>query len=379
VAHVSTEFAAGVEPETLLRRYRIASELLVALHRTPGIEVAGFQRFDRTRSIDWQGVSVHFLGEPGASPEPGVLDPLHAFARPLSDFRPHVIHVQGFRDVTSARWLSRYAGGAPLLLQHRAERAASRRLRWARPGLGGVRGLAFTSANLADEFRDAGLIGPGQRTFEIPGGSCHFAPLDRDEARRRTGMTGDPAVLWVGRLSPVKAPDVAFAGFAAFARDCPNARLEVVGPPDSMGDRLRDLMASSGLADRVRFVGPVRHDDLPAWYSAADVFLTAAPRESCNFALIEALACGCVPVLSDIAAHRALTDGWSVGHPFVAGNASSCAAALAAATGTVKTSAAARADARRHFERRLAWPAVARRFHDAYRALVSADVEREGD
>jgi glycosyltransferase involved in cell wall biosynthesis len=371
VAHVSTEFSGGVEPDALLRRYRVVTELLAALSQTPAIEVAGFQRFDRTHLLEWQGVAVHFLGEPGHTPAPALLDPLHAFARPLAAFRPHVIHVQGLRDVANARWLSWYAGGAPLLLQHRAETPASRRLRWLRPLFRGVQGFAFTAAEFAGEFMDAGFIGPGQHTFEVPGGSCGFSPVERGEARLRLGVEGDPAVLWVGRLEPVKAPEVALGGFVALAKQRPRSILYVVGPAGAAADRLHADVAASGLAGRVRFVGPVAHGELPVWFSAADVFVTAAPRESTNLALIEAMACGCPAVMSDIAAHRALTDGWSVGYPFTAGSPAACGGALAMASERVLASSEPRLAARRHFERRLSWPAVAERFAEAYRALAA--------
>jgi len=52
-----------------------------------------------------------------------------------------------------------------------------------------------------------------------------------------------------------------------------------------------------GLADRIRFLGLTPQSELPAWYSAADVFLLASRLESWGAVTLEALACG-TPVVA---------------------------------------------------------------------------------
>jgi alpha-1,3-mannosyltransferase len=61
-----------------------------------------------------------------------------------------------------------------------------------------------------------------------------------------------------------------------------------------------------GIGDRVTFVGPVSDADLIAEYARARVFVSASEHEGFGISAVEAMAAGCVPVLSDIAAFRRL-------------------------------------------------------------------------
>lgn len=55
-----------------------------------------------------------------------------------------------------------------------------------------------------------------------------------------------------------------------------------------------------GVADRVRFLGVVPHDDLPSLYGAADALVLASSREGWANVLLEAMACGTPVVASPI-------------------------------------------------------------------------------
>ena len=67
------------------------------------------------------------------------------------------------------------------------------------------------------------------------------------------------------------------------------------------------MSASPALARRVRLVGYVPQEKLPAYYSAADIFVLGSHHEGSGYALIEACACGAVPVVTRIPPFRAIT------------------------------------------------------------------------
>ena len=78
--------------------------------------------------------------------------------------------------------------------------------------------------------------------------------------------------------------------------ELPDVHFAVVGD-GWYGDRLRDLSTSLGLQQKVHFVGPVGHSDLPNIFSMADVFVQPSiGYEAFGITLIEAMACG-LPVL----------------------------------------------------------------------------------
>ena len=117
---------------------------------------------------------------------------------------------------------------------------------------------------------------------------------ERGRARRdgRITLDGDPALLHVGSLVPVKDQATLLRAFARLRVDRPRARLHVVGD-GPLRARLQALAAELRVAESVTFHGALVHDDLPALCRQADVFTLSSRFESQCLALLEAVACGC--------------------------------------------------------------------------------------
>jgi D-inositol-3-phosphate glycosyltransferase len=125
-------------------------------------------------------------------------------------------------------------------------------------------------------------------------------------ARRRLGLPERGYVVaFVGRIQPLKAPDVLLRAAAALRCLDPDVaeRLTVViagGPSGSGLDRptaLIDLAGQLGVAGTVRFLPPQTGDDLPALYRAADLVAVPSYNESFGLVALEAQACG-TPVVA---------------------------------------------------------------------------------
>jgi D-inositol-3-phosphate glycosyltransferase len=146
---------------------------------------------------------------------------------------------------------------------------------------------------------------PGRVRVVRPGvDPALFSPRPKEEARRRLGLSGRTVMLFLGRLQPLKGPDVAIRAAAEAMRRglAPDAVLVVLGGPSGPGGRayvdgLRRLAAREGLADRVEFLNPRPHEELPWVYSAADVLLMPSRSESFGLASLEAQACS-LPVVA---------------------------------------------------------------------------------
>ena len=130
-----------------------------------------------------------------------------------------------------------------------------------------------------------------------------FHPGDRAAARAALGVAHRHVLAFVGRLQPLKAPDVAVLTLAALRRQRPDLDVEllVVGGASGNGDgepsRLHRLAAANGVADRVRFLAPRPHDRLATIYRAADLVLMPSWSESFGLVALEAQACG-TPVVA---------------------------------------------------------------------------------
>jgi glycosyltransferase involved in cell wall biosynthesis len=134
----------------------------------------------------------------------------------------------------------------------------------------------------------------------------------------------------------------------------------------------RRVNSSEVLRPRVRLVGAVAHDQLAAFFSAADLYVGGSHHEGSGYALIEAIACGAVPVVSDIPTFRLLTGG--AGALWPAGDAASFGRALLDVSR--RNLDAERRRLADHFARELTWPAIGRRAHEIYGEIVGHRARR---
>jgi glycosyltransferase involved in cell wall biosynthesis len=189
--------------------------------------------------------------------------------------------------------------------------------------------------------------------------------MARSAAREASGITGSPALLWVGRLNANKDPLTVLAGFERIVGPCPGASLTMVFGTDLLLPEIRArLLQSPALQSRVRLVGYVPHEQLPAYYSAADLFVLGSHHEGSGYALIEACACGAIPVVTDIPAFRVITGDGRRGALWKPGDAASLADALREMAG--RDLGALRSDLARHFASELSWAAIGGRALDIY-------------
>jgi glycosyltransferase involved in cell wall biosynthesis len=285
---------------------------------------------------------------------------------------PAVVHINGLgqpRLVSMCRdalphariVVQDHAGVAPP--QGPSPRAVLRRRLFA-SGLSKADAVFFTSADQATPWRACLGVAVVVPVVEA---STRMQRIDHDEARRHTGLAGNPLVLWTGRLDPNKDPMTAVDAFALLVERLPSARLAMIfgaGSPLEPAVRAR-VTASPRLAAAVTLVGRVPHDRMPSFFSAADLYVSASHSEGSGYALIEAIACGVWPVVSAIPSFVAIAG--SIGRTFTPGDAASCAAALADAAAVDRL--VARRSALDHFARELSWDRLADRAMRAYREL----------
>jgi D-inositol-3-phosphate glycosyltransferase len=133
-----------------------------------------------------------------------------------------------------------------------------------------------------------------------------FVPTSQQAARARLGIPADAVVpLFVGRLQPLKAPDVLLRAVALMLEQDPSLRsrllVPVVGGPSGSGlehpSSLAELATALGLGDVVRFVPPVSRAELVDWYAAATLICVPSYNESFGLVAIEASAVG-TPVVA---------------------------------------------------------------------------------
>jgi len=219
-----------------------------------------------------------------------------------------------------------------------------------------------------------------EKLIEMPNGvdTELFAPgPDETELRGRLGIP-DGAVLaafvaTLDRAHHFKRLDVALAAMALLSEE--RVHLMVAGGGELL-EGLRERTAAAGIADRVHFLGPVPHRELPEALRAADLFLlTTEPPESFGIVLIEAMACGLATIATEFPGVRAVVDDGETGLVVPPGDAAAVAAAIrrlieAGSAGRARLGIAGR----RKCERLWSWSRLLDLMDEAYGQAVA---ERE--
>jgi D-inositol-3-phosphate glycosyltransferase len=143
-----------------------------------------------------------------------------------------------------------------------------------------------------------------------PGVDLHrFTPGDRGADRARLGLPPEAVVLaFVGRIQPLKAPDVLVRAAAEMIRRDPALRSRlvvlVIGGVSGSGldqpNALRELAVSLNIGEVMRFLPPQSGPALPSAYRAADVVAVPSHNESFGLVALEAQACGTPVVAAEV-------------------------------------------------------------------------------
>ena len=337
--------------------------------RLAGADVHVVQRFGRDAVVIRDEVGYAFVAD-GERGRPRMWGASAAVQRRVVQLRPQVVHVNGLVFPFQTRLLRRGLGtGAALVVQHHAERPwtgwRGAVQRW---GLAGVDGFLFVAEAQAAPWRTRGVIGRSSHVFEVMEGSTGLAPRPRDEARAGRPLPGSPAFLWVGRLQEVKDPLTLVAGFDLLLRDLPSAHLTMVyGEADLLAEVEARLTASPRLRAHVTLVGRVPHQELAWYFGSADYFVAASHREGSGFALSEALACGAVPIVTDIPSFAKMTAGGQLGGLWRPGDAADFARVARAVVARPHRELSRAATA--HHREHLSVAAIGRRALSAYATL----------
>ena len=167
--------------------------------------------------------------------------------------------------------------------------------------------LVANTEREADELINLYAADPAKVRVVPPGVDLDvFTPGDAAADRATLGLSVEArVVLFVGRLQPLKAPDLLIKAGAELLRRQPGLRQSLViailgGPSGSGADTaaaLRLLAARLGVLAQVRFVPPVSRAELARWYRAADLVAVPSHSESFGLVAVEAEACG-TPVVA---------------------------------------------------------------------------------
>lgn len=262
---------------------------------------------------------IHLPGGPIEAPMEDLFDYLPEFLNELTGFRNNNNIV--YDAVHSHYWLSGWAGNlfaAEMNLKHVVTFHTLSLIKMqSRPGeIEPVRRqivekelMANADALIAfsQHERDAmtRLYGVDPRKVAIvPCGVDldRFHPVNKYASRLHLGLNGDKVLLYVGRIESLKGLDL-LAHTAAQMQSVEEVKVLVVGGDDGKNqelDRIKRLTEELKVDHLFEFVGRVDQEELPSYYSAADVCVVPSFYESFGLAALESMACGTPVVASRV-------------------------------------------------------------------------------
>ncbi len=198
-----------------------------------------------------------------------------------------------------------------------------------------------------------------------------FSPMEATRARQQLGLDhNEILLLYVGRLAPSKGVDRLLEAMG-FLRPRKGVRLLIVGGDGDQPHSFQDLTKrykNSKTGNRVVFVGRIEQEELPTYYSAADLLVVPSRYESFGLVALEALACGTPVVATGVGAMKNIIIEGQTGYVVKDGSPGSLAEGIER---LMSVSRVMSSDAIRASVAGFDWSRVASKLFDEYLGVIS--------
>jgi glycosyltransferase involved in cell wall biosynthesis len=165
-----------------------------------------------------------------------------------------------------------------------------------------ARAVIATSEQEVSELT-AGAILPQKIVLRRNGVEIPAKMPDRGSFRAAQGISSHvKLVLYLGRLSLKKSPDLLLVAFAQLSARLPGLSLALMfsGPDeDGMKSRLKQMATKLGISSQVQFSGPLFGDEKWSAYRDSDIFVLPSQNENFGNTVAEAIAAGTPAVVTD--------------------------------------------------------------------------------
>lgn len=232
-----------------------------------------------------------------------LLRKLPRFARWLKAVEPAWIHAHYLTSHGTLAWLARRAFGvrAPIVgsawgsdILHTPQRSALQRALISHV-------LAACKLTTSDSQQMA------VRMRALGAGEVMCFPFGLEALPPAAGAKSAHLFFANRGLDSLYAPERVLRMFAALCTHSPEARL-VVANDGALRTSLERLTHELGVSDAVQFVGRLDASEQAQWYSRAQWYLSLPTSDSVSVSVLEAMAHGCIPIVSDLPANRELVE-----------------------------------------------------------------------
>ncbi|HTE27811.1 glycosyltransferase family 4 protein [Flavitalea sp.] len=278
---------------------------------------------------------------------------------------PDVVFINGFIFPWQIIQLRLQLGKSPrIIILHRAEKPFSGYKRIIQKIADKfVSAYFFSSFEFGQTWIRKGIVDDEKKIHEILQSSSIFAPTGKKQDKSKAAYAEAYNFLWVGRLDKNKDPLTVVSAFIEFLELVPLAKLQLIYQDgDLLSEIESKINATQKSRQSIKLVGAVPHHELGEYFNAADFIVSGSHYEGSGISVIEAMSCGCIPVVTNIPSFRKMTNNGEFGILYEAGNKSSLLDALLKA---IRPDLDTQREAvRLHFERELSFDAIAKKTNE---------------
>ena len=356
------------QPEDLLVKFYSLKGWCDALI-DEGCKISVLIRFHQDAHLCVNNVDYHFIKDNYGTQLAfwQIPEKLHQQAKKLD---ATVFHGHNMNKVLQHAHLKKQIGAnRPLLIQNHAETPQ----KWSRIVLQrflykNIDAFLFCAKGQEKIWKNHHLINHRTHLFYVMEGSTDFQYQDRLLARHSTLMQGSPVFLWVGNLNKNKDPLTILQAFATILIGYPTAKLYMAFRFDDLLKEVKQFIKANELLNNaVYLLGELEHNELQNYYNSADYFILGSHSEGSGYSMMEAMACGCIPIVSDIFSFRMMTDNGEIGFLWEVGNAEDLERAIQKALEI--NIEEARQKVLAFFEKQLSYKAIAKQMVSNYQLI----------
>lgn len=132
-----------------------------------------------------------------------------------------------------------------------------------------------------------------------------------NEMREKLGFRSNPIVISVRKHEPIYGVEYLIDAVSDVVNRVPKCRFLVVGQ-GSLSNKLREKVRELAIEEYVKFVGEVEREDVLAYLSAADIYVSTSLSDGTSASLLEAMTLGVPSIVTDIPGNREwVENGWN--------------------------------------------------------------------
>jgi glycosyltransferase involved in cell wall biosynthesis len=148
--------------------------------------------------------------------------------------------------------------------------------------------LIAISSKEIQQFKEYGVS--AERVMQIPNGVDlnDYQAADNTYFRRKFGLGDHPFVLFMGRLNPIKGPDLLLEAFSGMDSRLDHYHLVFAGPDGGMQAELTKMADSFGIQNRVHFIGYIGGVEKSQAYHATEMLIIPSRKEAMSIVALEA-------------------------------------------------------------------------------------------